>query len=99
MVEPAPAKRARVLREHGSGDAALMLSASSRVTCPEDIVDGALLPKLAKENFQSFKAACPASPMAFGLSPEKADGLELTWGSCCSGSEGCTMWWLPWRMR
>ena len=88
MVEPAPAKRARVLREHGSGDAALMLSASSRVTCPEDIVDGALLPKLAKENFQSFKAACPASPMAFGLSPEKADGLELTWGSCCSGSEG-----------
>ena len=83
MVEPAPAKRA-----NGSGDAALMLSASSRVTCPEDIVDGALLPKLAKENFQSFKAACPASPMAFGLSPEKADGLELTWGSCCSGSEG-----------
>ncbi|CAK9103619.1 Uncharacterized protein SCF082_LOCUS48398, partial [Durusdinium trenchii] len=81
-------ERKRVLREHGSGDAALMLSASSRVTCPEDIVDGALLPKLAKENFQSFKAASPASPMAFGLSPEKADGLELTWGSCCSGSEG-----------
>lgn len=80
MENSQPAKRARVLRAEGSGDgAALLLSASQRVASAKDIVSGSLLPTLASENLEGFKAVLPtARPY-----PEL-----ITWASCCSGSEG-----------
>lgn len=88
-----PSKKARVLRREASADASLMLTASSRVTLSKDIVEGTLLPVLAKENLDGFTTVLPTgSPVALGRvhggSHAQRDAIELSWGSCCSGSEG-----------
>ena len=88
-----PHKRARALRKENSADASLILSASSRVTEAFNVVEGTLLPTLAKENLQGFKAVLPPShPLALGFvggeQTRAMDDLDFTWGSCCSGSEG-----------
>ena len=86
-------KKARMLRKENSADASLILSASSRVTKAFDVVEGTLLPNLAGENLEGFKAVLPRGhPLALGFvggeQTRAMDDLELTWGSCCSGSEG-----------
>lgn len=88
-----PHKKARTLRKENSADASLILSASSRVTEAFNVVEGTLLPTLARENLQGFKAVLPRNhPLALGFvggeQTRAMDDLELTWGSCCSGSEG-----------
>ena len=88
-----PHKKARALRKENSADASLILSASSRVTEAFNVVEGTLLPTLARENLQGFKAVLPRNhPLALGFvggeQTRAMDDLELTWGSCCSGSEG-----------
>ena len=97
MQESAGQKRRKLRRESSAtsqgeqtGDASLMLSASSRVTVPKDIVFGHMLPKLAWSNLQGFRNLLPAqSALALGVDASKKVGpLELSWGSCCSGSEG-----------
>ena len=92
MAEDAGAKRRRLIRADSatsqgeSGDASVMLSASGRVTDPDDIVSGLLLPKLAEENLAGFQAILPAQ--SAGPLGHRPGCLKLTWGSCCSGSEG-----------
>ena len=86
-------KKARMLRKENSADASLILSASSRVTKAFDVVEGTLLPNLAGENLEGFKAVLPRGhPLALGFvggeQTRAMDDLELTWGYCCSGSEG-----------
>ena len=97
MLESAGQKRRKLRRESSAtsqgeqaGDASLMLSASSRVTVPDDIVSGHLLPELASGNLQCFQDLLPAqSPLACGVGGSSTVGpLELSWGICCSGSEG-----------
>lgn len=90
-MELPPSKRSKVLKEQRSGDGSLMLSASSRVTLPADIVEGGLLPKLASENLASFQAVLPPGhSRALGRVEDAAEVYvpQLTWASCCSGSEG-----------
>ena len=62
MPEGAGQKRRKLRRESSAtsqgeqaGDASLMLSASSRVTVPDEIVEGHLLPELAWGNLHSFR--------------------------------------------
>ena len=48
---------------------------------------------LPGENLEGFKAVLPRGhPLALGFvggeQTRAMDDLELTWGSCCSGSEG-----------
>ena len=90
MANSSEAKRRRTqLKAEPSDEGELLLSASSRVTSPEDIIEGRLLPKLALENMGSFKSACPSSSVCLGLRPGSLqEPLVLKWGSCCSGSEG-----------
>ena len=97
MPEGAGQKRRKLRRESSAtsqgeqaGDASLMLSASSRVTVPDEIVEGHLLPELAWGNLHSFRGLLPAgSPLACGVGGSSTLGpLELSWASCCSGSEG-----------
>lgn len=92
-VSEQPSKKARVLRRETSADASLMLTASSRVTLSKDIVEGTLLPVLAAENLRGFPAVLPTGhPVALGRlhggSHVGRKTMELSWGSCCSGSEG-----------
>ena len=89
MAAPSEGKRRRTLKKDGSGDGELLLAASSRVTKAQDIVGGDLLPCLAEENLNSFRSVFPTSSVVLGLKPGDLDSpLSLTWGSCCSGSEG-----------
>lgn len=98
MAAERPEKRPRLLKKEHSGDASLMMSASLRVTDPESIKQGTLLPHLAEENLELFQELLPDSygpalreaPLSAGLSADADDKepVTLTWGSCCSGSEG-----------
>ena len=95
-MEP-DAKRPRVLKRVASGDAALMQQASSRCCPAEAICNGVLLRCLADENVAGFEnldlgsssSQAYGQALAFGPVESRQDAeLELTWGSCCSGSEG-----------
>ena len=70
----------------------VMLQASSRVSLPQEIVGGSLLAMQASENLAGFLRLVPQERgAALGFKPgcdAKAETLTLTWGSCCSGSEG-----------
>ena len=92
MDETLPRKRARTLKREASGDGSLMLSASSRVTSSQDVVDGALLPFLARQNLENFKTALSFGdslvPLGVPGQSRGPEALDLTWASCCSGSEG-----------
>ena len=83
------AKKQRRLQRVESGDASLMLQASSRC-CPADAVkDGSLLEVLAAENFRGFQTLLGQDEaLAFGPVAARKQPLRLTWASCCSGSEG-----------
>ena len=94
MLESAGQKRRKLRRESSAtsqgeqaGDASLMLSASSRVTVPDDIVSGHLLPELASGNLQCFQDLLPArSPLACGVGGSSTVGpLELSWGALRGG--------------
>ncbi len=91
------AKRQRVLKRVASGDANLMQKASSRCCSAEAIRHGGLLRLLADENVAGFQNlglgkkqsdGTEALPLAFGPVANRQECLELTWASCCSGSEG-----------
>lgn len=73
-------KKARMLRKENSADASLILSASSRVTKAFDVVEGTLLPNLAGENLEGFKAVLPRGhPLALGLLVESKPEQWMTW--------------------
>ena len=92
MDETLPRKRARTLKREASGDGSLMLSASSRVTRSQDVVDGTLLPFLWRQNLENFKTALslgdPLVPLGVPGQSRGPEALDLIWASCCSGSEG-----------
>lgn len=87
MADCSDAKRRKILKPQKSGDGDRLLMATSRVTKENDIVEGTLLPLLAKENLDSFLESYPKDSLAMGLLPTDGD-LVLKWGTCCSGSEG-----------
>ena len=91
MTEDAHAqKRPRTLKRESS-DVQVLRAASSRVTSPQAIVDGTLLPELAEQNLAGFESILQAGhPLAAGFpaNSDHMDHVELTWGSACSGSEG-----------
>ena len=90
--ETLPRKRARTLKREASGDGSLMLSASSRVTRSQDVVDGTLSPFLGRQNLENFKTALslgdPLVPLGVPGQSRGPEALDLIWASCCSGSEG-----------
>lgn len=54
--------------------------AKSRVLPAESLQDGSWLLSVAEENFEVCSSMCQTQP--------KCPPRPLTWGSCCSGSEG-----------
>ena len=86
------AKRQRGPQASSSADGTLMLEASGRVTVPLDVVDGRLLPVLARDNLAGFARVLPQGhSLALGTKSarqQQGPALKLSWASCCSGSEG-----------
>ena len=76
----------------GPADMQVMVQASSRGSHPQEIVEGTLLANQALENLSGFGRLLPAEQgVALGFKPSlkgTSDPVVLTWGSCCSGSEG-----------
>ncbi|CAE7946113.1 unnamed protein product [Symbiodinium sp. KB8] len=83
------AKKQRRLQRVESGDATLMMEASSRCCPATPIKDGSLLEILAAENLRGFQTLLGSeAPVAFGPVANRKELLQLTWASVCSGSEG-----------
>ncbi len=67
--------------EEGAASAALV-EAACRPLSATSLLNGAWLGEVAAENVETFARHAPQRPPA-------GQGLSLTWGSLCSGSEGC----------
>ncbi|CAK9103361.1 Uncharacterized protein SCF082_LOCUS48281 [Durusdinium trenchii] len=67
-----------------------MLEASGRVVDPAAIKNGSLLLSLAEEHIKGYWTLFPDQEFGPQLTSTdcKMEELSLSWGSCCSGSEG-----------
>lgn len=89
MDKTPESKRRRHLQGQPSNASEVSFSATGQVT-EDDMVDGCLVCALALENLHSFRDKFPGASVLLGLSPcdTSDEPVVLTWGSCCSGSEG-----------
>eukprot|EP00435_Cladocopium_sp_Y103_P058738 s662_g20.t1 len=90
MDKTPESKRRRCLQNQPSNESEALLLATGQVTEPEDVVDGSLICTLALQNLKCFRDKFPGSSVLLGLTPGDTEDehLILSWGSCCSGSEG-----------
>ena len=84
LPEAQAPKRARTLKQQKSESLNIdqQAAAFSRVLDAEGLVDGTLLPQLARENLAGFAQVLQQE------SAPRPDKVTLTWASACSGTEG-----------
>lgn len=86
----APGDGRRLKKNDSCEESRLMLEASGRVVDPAAIKNGSLLLSLAEEHIKGYWTLFPDQEFGPQLTSTdcKIEELSLSWGSCCSGSEG-----------